>query len=443
MAMTALEIYKHLPKKNCGECGVPTCLAFAMQLSSLKSQVEKCPYVSQDAKQVLCASATPPIKPIRIGSGEMEIEIGDEVVMFRHEKTFYHPTALSALVHDEMPQEEIWKRLAEFNCMSWERIGQVLKLDMVAVKSKTGEPETFESVVKTVCRKIKLPLILMSEDPDVIKAGIGAIPSSRPLLHCATESNWEAMVKIAKEHKCPIAVRGGSLERISDLAEKIKTTGFYDIVLDLGSTDSVKTLENLTIARRLAIRKNHRSLGYPALLVLGGDDYTDALQGALGIMKYASAIVFENAQAWKMLPLLTLRQNIFTDPQKPIQVKPGLYEIGKPCPDSPLYFTTNFSLTYFTVKSDIEKSKVPSYLLVVEAEGLSVLTAYAAGKLTAEGVLDHLQKFEVKSKVSHNRLIIPGMVARMSVKLRELTGMEIVVGPNDSSGIPPFVKTLK
>jgi acetyl-CoA decarbonylase/synthase complex subunit gamma len=283
----------------------------------------------------------------------------------------------------------------------------------------------------------------MSEDPEVIKAGLGASHSSKPLIHCATESNWNAMAKLAVEHKCPLAVKGEGIEHLAATAEKVRAAECNDIVLDASGATPAKTLENLTALRRLTIRKSHRPLGYPVMIALGGDDYGEAMAGALGIMKYASAIVFENAQPWKMLPLLTLRQNIFTDPQKPIQVKPGLYEIGKPVPESPLYFTTNFSLTYFTVKGDIEKSKVASFLLVVEAEGLSVLTAYAAGKLTAEGVLAHLQEFGVKSKINHNKLIIPGMVARMSVKLKELTGMEVVVGPNDSSGIPSFVKTMK
>jgi acetyl-CoA decarbonylase/synthase complex subunit gamma len=218
-------------------------------------------------------------------------------------------------------------------------------------------------------------------------------------------------------------------------------TGFNEIILDPTGPDLSKTLQNLTIIRRLAIKKSYRNLGYPVMLVIEGhDDFEEAMLGALGIMKYASAIIFENIQPWKMLPLLTLRQNIYTDPQKPIQVKPDLYEIGQVSSNSPLFFTTNFSLTYFTVKSDIEKSKIPSYLLVVETEGLSVMTAYSAGKLPPEKVADHIREFNVKSKIAHNTLIIPGMLAKMYIKLKELTGMDVIVGPLDSSALPVFMK---
>jgi len=444
MALTALEIYKHLPKKNCNECGVPTCLAFAMSLASMKASVEKCPYVSPEAKALLSASAAPPIRLVKFGTGDNEVSIGDETVMFRHEKTFFHPTAISAIVTDDLPHEEIKKLVAEADAICWERIGQIIKLDAVAVKSKTGDAKRFSEAVKTTAASTQRALILMSDDPKMIEAGLKEISSRKPLINCGTETNWEPMVKIAKEHKCPLVIKSDSLESLAMLTDKIKASGFDDMVLDVTAKTPAKTLENLTVARRLTIRKSYRQFSYPVMLSLENcNDEDEAMLASLGIMKYASIIIIEKAQPWKMLPLLTLRQNIFTDPQKPIMVKPSLYEIGKPCADSPLYFTTNFSLTFFTVKGDIEKSKTPSYLLVVDGEGLSVMTAYAANKLTPEIVAEHIKNFEVKSKIKHNRLIIPGMVARMSIKLRELTGMEIIVGPSDSSGIPAFIRAMK
>jgi acetyl-CoA decarbonylase/synthase complex subunit gamma len=441
MTMTALEIYKYLPKKNCNKCGVPTCLAFAMQLASLKSTIDKCPYLTQESKSILSASATPPIKLVKIGAGEHEIQIGDETVMFRHEKTFVHPAALGAMVSDGMTDDEIAKKLAEANRISWERIGQKLKLDLIAVKSDSEAPDKYETLVKQALTKTGLPLVLMSQNPQIIASGLRATQSSRPLIHCATAVNWEQMLSLARENKCPLAVHGIDIEQTADIVTKIKATGFDDLVLDATAETDSKTLENLTILRRLAIRKNYRPLGYPVIVVADSQNGNgSSMLASISIMKYASAVIINDATASRMLPLLTLRQNIYTDPQKPIQVKPGLYEIGKPTPDSPLFFTTNFSLTYFTVKGDIEKSKVSSYLLVVDAEGLSVLTAYAANKLTPESVAEYIQKMDIKSKIKHNKLIIPGLVARMTIKLRELTGMEIIVGPRDSSGLPVYLK---
>lgn len=441
MGLTALEIYKHLPKKNCNECGVPTCLAFAMQLASLKVSLEKCPYVSEQAKALLAASAAPPIKLVKVGSGENEIGLGDETVLHRHDKTFYHPTGMAALVTDSMSDEELMKKVDEANALNFERVGMRIKLDMVAVKSITEEASKFEHAVSEVTKHTKLPLILMCQKPEVIAGALKHSAANKPLLHCATESNLEAMAKLAKEHKCPLVVHAPDLEKMVSLTEKVKGQGVEDIVLDFGHKPAARMLEALTVIRRLAIKKNLRALGYPVLVVLENKE-DEAMLGTIGIMKYASAVVFSDPAPWKIYPLLTLRQNIFTDPQKPIQVKPGVYDVGKPGPNSPLLFTTNFSLTFFTVQGDVEKSKVGAHLMVIDTEGLSVMTSFAAGKLTPELVAKNLDESGAKGKVSHTRLIIPGMVARMSGKLQELTGWHVIVGPRDSSGIPSFMKTL-
>lgn len=433
MPLTALEIYKHLPKKNCGECGVPTCLAFAMQLASLKAQIEKCPYISKEAKDFLASASAPPIKLVKIGIGENEIAIGDEVVLFRHEKTFYNKTAFSLLIDDNLSKEEIEKKVEEVNNLKIERVGQILKIQCIALKASTKE--NFENSIKVIQGKTSLPLILISEVPENIESALKLCSSNKPLIYCANSSNYEKMSKLAKEFKCPLVVKAESLEELSNLTEKIKALGIDDLVLDFGNKSLGETLRNLTIMRRLAIKKSFRPFGYPIIVFA-----KDEMMASLCVLKYGSIVVMEDIKMAKMLPLLVLRQNIYTDPQKPIQVKPGLYEILKPNENSPLLVTTNFSLTFFTVSGDTENSKVPSWLMVVDSEGLSVLTAFAAGKFTAELIAKNIEESGIKQMVKHNKIIIPGMVARMSGKLKELTSFEVVVGPRESSGLPAFLR---
>jgi acetyl-CoA decarbonylase/synthase complex subunit gamma len=442
MPLTALEIYKHLPKKNCGECGVPTCLAFAMQLAALKTQLEKCPYVSETAKETLSAAAAPPIKLVRIGAGDNAIELGDETVMFRHDKKFNHPTGIGAIISDTMTLDAIDNNVEAANKLTFERIGMTIKLDLLALRADTGDPTKFTELVNRVRSKSQLPLILMSEKPEVIESALKTCQDARPLLHGATDTNWEAMTELAKTYKCPLVVYAPDLETIGTLTEKIKTAGVTDLVLDFGRKPLSEILKNLTIIRRLAIKKTYRPLGYPVIVFMedGLSPEEEALHGAIYILKYASAIVFSDISPWKIYPLLTLRQNIFTDPQKPVQVKPGIYEVGQPTRDSPLMFTTNFSLTYFTVQGDVEKSKIPTYIMVVDTEGLSVMTAFAADKLTPELVANNLATTKIEEKLSHKKIIIPGMVARMSGKLNDLSGWDVIVGPRDSSAIPKFMK---
>jgi acetyl-CoA decarbonylase/synthase complex subunit gamma len=444
MALTALEIYKHLPKKNCNECGVPTCLAFAMALANMKANLEKCPYVSEESKKTLSSSAAPPIRLVKIGKGDVEVTLGDEVVLHRHEKTFYHPTAFAGLVKDTTPHAEIEQYVKKANELRFERVGQLLKLDLLAVKCKSNDAGKFVDAIKLINAHNKLPLVLICDNPDIMAEALNACGSGKPLVHAANAQNYEKMAKLAKENACPLAVHDDrSLDELAALAGKVKALGVEDIVLDFGHKPLGKTIENLTIIRRLAIKKGYRPLGYPVISVFEDRPGDEVAWGAIATMKYGSAVVFEDISPSKLYPLMTLRQNIYTDPQKPIQVKPGLYEINTGhSQESPVLVTTNFSLTYFTVAGDIEKSKVPSYLLVADTEGLSVLTSFAAGKFTPELVVKYMNEFGLNDKVKHRKIIIPGMVARMSAKLKELSTWEVIVGPRDSSGIPSYLKNL-
>jgi len=439
MALTALDIYKKLPQTNCGKCGFPTCLAFAMQLANKKASIDACPDVSDEAKELLESSAAPPIKLVKVGSGDREIEMGDEVVMHRHEKTFYHPVAYALMVDDDSPDIESKVQAAEE--MKFERVGQEMQLDMIAVRSKSDDPAKFSSAVSAVKGKTSVPLVLVSQNPAVIEEGLKVCGSDRPLIHAATKDNFEKMAELAKANNCPLAVLEDSgLEELAELSKKVKEAGVEDIVLDLGKKPLGKLFQELTLVRRLAIKKLFRPLGYPVIMFAGGEGASEGLEAAIGTMKYASIVVMKEADRAIMYPLLTLRQNIYTDPQKPIQVKPGIYELNGPAEDSPVLITTNFSLTYFTVAGDIETSKVPSYLLVADSEGLSVMTAFAADKFTADTATELIESCGIADKVNHKKIIIPGQVARMSGKLNENSGWEVVVGPRDSSGLPKYLR---
>jgi len=439
MALTALDIYKNLPQTNCGKCGFPTCLAFAMQLANKKASIDACPDVSDEAKELLESSAAPPIKLVKVGSGDREIEMGDEVVMHRHEKTFYHPVAYALMVDDDSPDIESKVQAAEE--MKFERVGQEMQLDMIAVRSKSDDPAKFSSAVSAVKGKTSVPLVLVSQNPAVIEEGLKVCGSDRPLIHAATKDNFEKMAELAKANNCPLAVLEDSgLEELAELSKKVKEAGVEDIVLDLGKKPLGKLFQELTLVRRLAIKKLFRPLGYPVIMFAGGEGASEGLEAAIGTMKYASIVVMKEADRAIMYPLLTLRQNIYTDPQKPIQVKPGIYELNGPAEDSPVLITTNFSLTYFTVAGDIETSKVPSYLLVADSEGLSVMTAFAADKFTADTATELIESCGIADKVNHKKIIIPGQVARMSGKLNENSGWEVVVGPRDSSGLPKYLR---
>ncbi|WP_455392401.1 acetyl-CoA decarbonylase/synthase complex subunit gamma [[Eubacterium] cellulosolvens] len=442
MALTALDIFKLLPKTNCGDCGVPTCLAFAMKLANKQAELSACPHVSEEAKAELDASAQPPMRLIKIGTGDNELQLGNETELFRHEKKFVHETAIGILVEDGWEPAKIENTVEQANKTNFERVGQEMKLNLIAIKSTTENPETFAKAVETVKSKTQLPLVFMSTKPEVIEPALKQVAASKPLLYAATADNWEAMTKLAKENNCPLVVRGSSLDELVELTGKITGAGTQDLILDFGPKNMGEALALATAHRRLALKKNLRALGYPTLLSMDQVTENEAAFAAIATMKYSGILLLKSLEPWMLYPLFTLRQNIYTDPQVPIQVKQDLYAINNPDENSPLLFTTNFSLTYFTVQGDVENSKVPSWLQVVNTEGLSVMTAFAADKLTPDMVIKALEDSGVSDKIKHNKLIIPGMVSRMSGKLNEKSGREIIVGPRDSSRLPKFLKEL-
>lgn len=447
MALTGLQIYKLLPQTNCKECGFPTCLAFAMKLAAKQAELSACPYVSEEAKAQLDAAAAPPIRLVSVQGPGHKVEVGNETVLFRHEKTFYHPPGLFRRVKDSWPLDQVKGAAKEAMDYSVAYVGIDLHLDGVAVEAASGNPETFAAAVKAVREVTDRPLILMASDPAVLKAGLAVADGTRPLLYAATAENWQAVAEIAKGANAPVAIRADSLDALADLTEKVKGAGIQDIVLDPGVRDPAGTLVTLTQLRRLALKKNFRPLGFPIITFPGegvSDIVEEAQLAAQHIAKYAGFIVLDRFAPEMAYALMVWRVNVYTNPQEPIKVQPGVYEINNPKPDSPVMITTNFSITYFSVANEVDGSGQPGWLLVADAEGMSVLTAWAAGKFDAEKIAKTVKTTGIEEKISHRKLIIPGAVAVLMGEVEEeLPGWQILVGPREAVDLPGYLKLWK
>ena len=438
MALTGIDIFKQLPKTNCRECGQPTCLAFAMKLAQKQASLDQCPHVSEDAKAALAGAAAPPIKLITIGTGERKLEIGNETVLFRHEETFYHPTGLAVVMDASLPEADFLAQLKAIEELSFERVGQKLTLNAAAIRGQGG---ALAKAAKLAAEKTALPLILMCEDAAAMGEALAGCAAAKPLIYAATAENVEAMAALAKQHGCALAIRATDLASLAELSEKAQAAGATDLVLDSGATTLPGLLADQTAIRRAAIRKRFRPLGFPTI-AFAGDGEMETVMAATGVMKYAGLVVLDRLELAELLALVTARQSVYTDPQKPIQIEEGLYTVGAPDENSPVMVTTNFSLTYFTVEGDVEASRMPAWIVVVNTEGTSVLTAWAAEKFTAEIIAQKVKACDVGSKVKHRKLILPGHVAVLSGKLEDELGREwtILVGPRESSGIPSFLR---
>ena len=445
MGLTGIQIFKLLPKTNCKECGVPTCLAFAMNLAAGKAELSACPYVSEEAKALLSEAAAPPIRPLTIGSGENVVKVGGETVLFRHEKTFVNKPGFALLITDTMSEVEVNARLKRFKELKYERVGLTLRPEMVAIKNESGDPGKFETLIKKVKSETDAALLLMSDKVDSLTTGVKACADRTPLIYAATDGNTDALANLAKENKCPIAIKANDLETLSGLSDKMTAAGLKDLVLDPGSRTLRRAFEDQIYIRRAALNQKNRSLGFPTITFpceMTKDPMKEALIAATFVAKYAGIIVMSDFQGEALFPLLVERLNIYTDPQRPMMMQQGIYPIGNAGEDSPVLITTNFSLTYFIVSSEIESSRVPSWLLVMDTEGLSVLTAWAAGKFGGDGIGAFIKKSGITDKVKHRRVIIPGAVAAVSGDLEEELGpgWEVKIGPREAAHIPAYLK---
>ncbi|MCM8757968.1 MAG: acetyl-CoA decarbonylase/synthase complex subunit gamma [Candidatus Omnitrophica bacterium] len=444
MSLSSLEIYKLLPKTNCRQCGFPTCLAFAMQLAKKAVSIDKCPFLSEEAKKTLEESSLPPIRLITIGKEDAKLEIGNETVLFRHEEKFYHPTGIGVILEDDLPDSEIIKIIKKIKGLEFERIGQKLKLDLIAIRNRSSSLDGFLKVIDLVVKETSsFSLVFMSQKIDFLKKALELYSGLKPLIYKATKDNYLELTQLAKSYGIVLVVSAENLDELSLLTKELNKMGFFEIVLEPQADSVSSLLWNLTQIRRLALKRRERSLGYPTLVVLEDTDKDlEILFASTYLIKYAGILLINTSEPEDILGILTLRQNIYTDPQKPLQIEPKLYPVGTANQNSPVLVTTNFSLTYYTVLGEVEASKIPSYILSVDTEGMSVLTAWAAEKFTASSIVTAMEKANLKEKVSHRSLIIPGYVALMSGELEERSGWQVIVGPKEASGIPSFLKNL-
>lgn len=458
--ISPIDVYMLLPKTNCKECGEGNCMAFATKLVNREVTLKQCPPLltkeNSHIYQQLWEMLKPPIREVTIGAGENSVKVGGKYVMYRHEFTYTNPTAIAIDVTDEMSEQEISERVDKTRDFSYVYIGQTLKLNMLAVRSTSNDVDKFKETVKKVVEKTNLPLILCSFDPNVLEGGLMAAPKARPLLYAATEDNWQNMAEIALMYQTPLVLHApNNLKLLRSLSKTLLEYGVEDLVLDPGTFPGeglANTINNFTMIRRAATKKGDELLGFPLIgtpitaWITNEDspvevqNWNEAYLAATLINRYADLLVIHSTEGWVLLPNVILRENIYTDPRKPVAVEPGLRTLGKPDGKAPVMFTTNFALTYYTVASDIESSGLDSYLLVVDSEGIAVDCAVAGRKITADKIAEAIKESEIEKKVEHKKLIIPGKAARLSGEIEEASSWEVLVGPRDSSEIPKFLK---
>jgi len=454
-----IEVYRLLPRTNCAECGEPNCMAFATRLVNRELALEACPPLARaeytEAAEALEALLAPPVRAVRIGEGECAVTVGGKYVVQRHEFTYHNPTACAIAVDDAAPPDALRQRVRTAADFSYNYIGRDLRVDAVAVRSTTGDRDRFRAAVETVMGECALPLLLCSPDPAVLRAGLEAAGSRRPLLHAADRTNWREMAALALEFGCPLAVSApDDLAGLRSLVRTLRAWGVEDLVLDPGTFPGpglARTLRNFARCRNAAIRADDDLLGYPLLgapiAAFAGEEldpvrcaFDEAVTASALLSRYADILVLQGIEGWSLLPTLFWRFNLYTDPRKPVAVEAGLREFGSPDRNAPVLITANYALTYFTVESDIKAANLSCYLVVEDTGGLSVESAVAGRYFSAAGIAEAVAASGVAERVDHRVLVIPGLAARLSGEAAEATGWRVLVGPKDSSGLGPYLK---
>jgi len=416
-----------------------------MQLALGKVELAKCPHVSEEAKRELQEASAPPIRTVVIGKDKSELKIGGETVLFRHDKTFVNPTGIAILITDAMDESEIDKRINKIETLAYERVGLILKAELVFLEDTGKDGEKFLKTIDKIEAKGNITLILASKNKDLLSKALEKCKDIKPLIYAAEENNAEDMGNLAKRYNCPLAVKAQNIEKLTEIVDKLTNLGINNLVLDSGARD-IKTVYRDQIAiRRAPLLNKFKQFGFPTITFPSQmtDDYMkEAVYASILITKYAGIIVLSDFKGETLFPLLVERLNIYTDPQRPMMVKEGIYEIGQPNDSSPVLVTTNFALTYFVVSGEVENSRKSAWLLIQDTEGLSVLTAWAADKFVAETIAALVKKIGIESKVKHKKIIIPGYVASILGELEEeLPGWKILLGPREASAIPVYLKT--
>lgn len=448
MALTGIQILKMLPKKNCGECSIPTCLAFAMKVAAGQAEIAECPYVSDEVKETIGEASAPPIRSIKLGAADETFTTGGETCLFRHEKRFENPTGIAVLVTTDMADADVDGRIERFKSLRYERVGVMMKADLIAVKDTKGDEAAYTALVQKVLDNAPdAKIILLGDDASVLKGAAKTCGDRKPLIYGATQENFDAMVEAAKELDCPLGIKGSNLDETITLTEKAIDSGLKDMMIDTGARTIRAALEDNVVARRSAIRTKFKPLGFPTISFpceMTDDPLMEAMVASVMIAKYSGIIVLSDLQGDILFPILLERLNIFTDPQRPMVVQEDIYSINGPDENAPVIITCNFSLTYFIVSGEVEGSKVPSWLLIKDTEGLSVLTAWAAGKFGADLIAQFIKKSGIEDKVKHRELIIPGYLASIKGELEEeLPDWAITIGPREAGHLPAFLKEWK
>jgi acetyl-CoA decarbonylase/synthase complex subunit gamma len=410
-----------------------------MKLVQKQTALEACPHVTEAQKAALEGSAAPPMATIAVGKGDCALKLGGETVLFRHEETFRNPCGIALRLKSSLTDEEILQEVTRIEASRYDRVGMSLGADLIALED-AGDGR-LATAARLVAPRSNLPLVLVSTDPAALGAALEACGEQKPLLCGATADNLPALVELAKKYDCPLTLRAAGVPELVRMSQEATAAGCTQLVLDSGAASLGAVLNDQTVIRRAALYKKFKPLGFPTLVRCAqSDPARQMLEATLAVAKYAGIVVLDRLESEYLLPLVTARLNIYSDPQKPIQVEPGLHAVGEPTADSPVIVTTNFSLTYYLVEGDIMAAKTPAYIMAVDTKGASVLTAWAAGDFTGEAIAAALEKFGVADKVSHRNLILPGGVAVLKGKLEEASGWKVIVGPRESSGITAFFR---
>lgn len=440
MAVKGLDIFKLSPKKNCKECGSPTCMAFCMKVAQGAVPITKCPYMSEEAVALLSEATAPPMKTIEVGTHKL----GGETVMMRHEKTLVNRNLFAATLATDMDDAAIDARIEGIKKVDYERIGEREMVECVFVHD-AGDSAKFVELCKKAAALPDRTVIIDTKNVDTAKAAVEAIKDNKPILNGANKDNFAAMSEIAKAAGLVLGVSGKDLSELHDTVAELEKAGNKNLILDVTAPTIKETFANAVLVRRTAIKDGDRTFGYPSIVNLGVlCDHNEHLETALAsmfVVKYGSIIVMDKIGYAEALPLYGLRQNIFTDPQKPMKVAPGIYPINGAGPDDPCALTVDFALTYFLVSGELERSKVPVNLLITDASGMSVLTAWAAGKFSSTSVKKFFDEFDIASKINSRTLIIPGKVAVMKGEIQDkLPEWNVVVGTREAVELVKFLR---
>ena len=441
MALKGLDIFKLSPKKNCKECGSPTCMAFCMKVAQGAVALDKCPYFSEEAKAKLSEATAPPMKTITVGN---DIKLGGETVLFRHEKTLVNRNRFAVPVCTCMDEAAADQKLADIQKVDYERIGEREYIEFVMVRCEKDSADKWEDLVKKAAATGRT-LILNCTCPECAKKALAICKDGKPILNGATPENYEEMSAIATEAGVTLGVHADSLSELHDLIAKLEAAGNKNLIIDVTGKTVKETFANTVLVRRTALKDGDRTFGYPSIVDLAklaaGDEHLETALAAVFTLKYGSIIVMERLGYAEALPLYGLRQNVFTDPQKPMKVAPGIYPMNGATPDDPCMLTVDFALTYFLVSGEIERSNVPVNLLITDASGMSVLTAWAAGKFSSSSIKKFFDEFELDKKINNRTLVIPGKVAVMKGEIQDkLPDWNVVVGTREAVEIVKFLK---